>query len=62
MSSFTPIVLQFGGSVDGTGVDVGVVFLVVGVVFVVVVIVGSACFGLISQWSSSIKDTSSIAM
>ena len=49
MSSFTPIVLQFGGSVDGTGVDVGVVFLVVGVVFVVVVIVGSACLGLISQ-------------
>ena len=44
MFHFTPKILQFGGSVDGTGVGG-----VVGVVFVVVVIDGSACFGLISQ-------------
>ena len=44
MSSFTPIVLQFGGSVDGTGVG-GVVGVVVGVVDVVVV-TGFASGGL----------------
>ena len=54
-----------GGSVEGTGVVVGVVFLgvVVVVAFVVVVILGSASFGIISHlFSPSRKIISSIAM
>ena len=54
-----------GGSVEGTGVVVGVVFLGVVVVvdFIVVVNVGSASFGIIlHSFSPSRKIISSIAM
>ena len=52
--------LPSGGSVEGTGVVVGVVFL--GVV-VVVVNVGSASLGNMSHWFSSLtKTTSSTAI
>ena len=57
--------LPSGGSVEGTGVVVGVVFLGVVVVvdFTVVVNVGSASFGFISHtFSPSRKIISSIAM
>ena len=61
-SHISPKILQLGGSVDGTGVDVGVVFLVVGVVDVVVV-TGLASGGLNWQASGvSMIVTSSIAI
>ena len=55
--------LPSGGSVEGTGVVVGVVFLgvVVVVFFVVVVIVGSASFGFKSHFGISMKLMSSTA-